>query len=322
MAHHPCHYTRRHCLCRFSTGALTPAARGALYALHAPAAGATEAQVAWSFDFGEGSGRQTASPTIGLDGAIYAVSGAGKLYVFTPDGKLQWSVPTGPNIQAAPALGVDGSVYLASIDGKLYAVRPPSAGSSVGSVRWTFDFGQHLGATPFPTAEGPYPSKQPFGANGIGTLASPTIGSDGSIYIGASNSNMYAITPEGQMKWRYEAERELAGIASTAALSADGHTLYFGANKGGIYALGTADGQRRWQFNVYGSIDPSPTIDRNGTLYSGSTIGHVFGLDAASGHQIFDFDAGGTVWTAPGLLPNGTMVIATRKGKVMLLGDL
>jgi len=81
-------------------------------------------------------------------------------------------------------------------------------------------------------------------------------------------------------------------------LSADGNTLYFGANKGGLYALGAADGKRRWQFNVYGSIDPSPTIDKNGTLYSGSTIGHVFALEADSGRQIFDYDAGGTVWTA------------------------
>lgn len=305
----------------FSTGALTSAARGTFYALRAPAAGATEPQIAWSYDFGAGSGRQTSSPIIGPDGTVYAVSGVGKLYAFAPDGTVKWSAPTGPNIQASPALGSDGTVYLASVDGKLYAVQPPASGSADGSVRWAFDFGQHLGPTPFPTAAGPYPSKQPFGANGIGTLASPTIGPDGVIYVGANNSNMYAITPAGQMKWLYEAEREIAGIASTAALSADGSTLYFGANKGGIYALGTADGKLRWQHAIYGSIDPSPTIDKTGTLYSGSTVGHVFALDATSGRQIFDYAAGGTVWTAPGIMPNGTMVIATRPGKVMLLGD-
>ncbi len=53
--------------------------------------------------------------------------------------------------------------------------------------------------------------------------------------------------------------------------------------------------KRRWQFSVYGSIDPSPAIAKNGTLYSGSTVGHVFALDADSGREIFAYDAGGTV---------------------------
>lgn len=239
----------------------------------------------------------------------------------SPDGKVKWTAQTGPNIQASAALGADGTVYLASMDGKLYAVSPPSGSSGDGTIKWTFDFRQHLGTTPFPTAEGPYPTKQPFGASGVGTLASPTIGPDGTIYVGESNSNMYAITPDGPMKWMFEAQREIAGIASTAAISADGSTLYFGANKGGIYALNTADGKQTWNFSVYGSIDPSPTLDSQGTLYSGSTVGHVLALDAATGQEIFDYDAGAAVWTAPGILPDGSLVVATRKGKVLLLGQ-
>ena len=302
----------------FSTGALSPAARGTFYALRAPASGSTEPQVAWSFDFGPNSGRQTCSPIIGPDGTIYVLDGAGKLFAFAPSGDVKWTAQTGPNIQSSPALAADGTVYCASMDGKLYAVAPPSGGGQGGSTKWAFDFGQHLGPTPFPTAEGPYPSKQPFGANGIGTLASPSVGPDGTIYIGANNSNMYAITAGGGQKWLYEAQREIAGIASTAAISSDGGTIYFGANKGGIYALNTADGSKRWEFDIFGSVDPSPTLDSKGTLYTGSTVGHVFALDAADGSQVFDFDAGGTVWTAPAIRPDGSMVVATRKGKVML----
>lgn len=301
----------------FSTGKISPDARGTFYALKAPSSG-TDAQVVWSYDFGPQSWRQTSSPIIGPDGTIYVTNGVGKLYAFDPSGKPKWTAQTGTNIQASPALAADGTVYVASMDGKLYAVTPPAGGSGDGAVRWTFEFNQHLGPTPFPTAEGPYPSKQPFGANGIGTLASPTIGPDGTIYVGANNSNFYAIGPDGSPKWLYEAEREIAGIASTAALSADGKTVYFGANKGGIYALNTQDGSKRWQFNIYGSIDPSPSLDSKGWLYTGSTIGHVFALDANSGQQQFDFDAGATVWTAPAIRPDGSLVVATRKGKVLL----
>lgn len=297
----------------FSAGAGTKA-RSTFYSLKAPTSG-TEAQIAWSVDVGEG--RITSSPTVGPDGTIYAVNGAGKLYAIAPDGTVKWTAQTGPTLRSTPALGADGTIYQPSTDGKLYAVKPPaSADAKEGTVTWTFDFGQHLGPTPLLTKD-----KGGGGANGIGSGASPTIGPDGMIYIGANNSNFYAVNPDGSQKWLYEAERELAGIWATAALSADATTLFFGANKGGIYALNAQDGTRRWQFPIYGSVYSSPALDHQGTLYSGSTIGHVYALDSTNGHVVFDYDAGAQVWSAPSILPNGTVFIADRKGRAVLLGD-
>src|SRR5439155_25322686 len=149
----------------------------------------------------------------------------------SPDGTIKWTANTGPSIKAAPAVGSDGTIYLSSMDGKLYAVAPPS-GRTEGTVKWTFDFGEHLGQTPIVTAVPPPP-----GVDGVGSAASPTIGPDGTIYVGANNSNFYAVTPAGGMKWLFEAQREVGGIWSSAVLSADSSTLYFGANRGGVYAV-------------------------------------------------------------------------------------
>jgi outer membrane protein assembly factor BamB len=297
----------------FSTGGATPEAKGTFYALRAPKSG-SDAEVVWSVDLGPG--RQTSSPTLGPDGTIYAVSGAGKLFALAPDGKVRWTAKTGPSLKAAPALAADGTLYLASMDGKLYAVKPPAADGAEGSIRWTFDFGQHPGKTPSVTAPVPPP-----GANGVGSGASPMIGPDGTIYLGANNSNFYALAPDGSLKWMYEAEREVAGIWSAAALSKDGRTLYFGANKGGLYALNAADGTRRWQFPIHGSVYSSPTLDARGTLYTGSTLGHVYALDGETGAIVFDYDAGVPVWTAPALRPDGSLVAGDLKGRVLLLGD-
>src|ERR1700730_176048 len=87
------------------------------------------------------------------------------------------------------------------------------------------------------------------------------------IYVGANNSNFYAIAPDGQMRWMFEAQREVAGIWSSAAISSDGQTLYFGANKGGIYALNSRDGSLRWQYDIVGSIFNAPLLDSQGRLY-------------------------------------------------------
>lgn len=294
----------------FSTGGATPEAKGTFYALKAPSRG-TEAEVVWTVDLGPG--RQTASPTLGPDGTLYVVSGAGKLFVLSPDGTVKWTAQTGASLKAAPALASDGTIYLSSMDGKLYAVSPPGDGGKEGAVRWNFDFAEHLGQTPLVTAAVPPP-----GANAVGSGASPAVGPDGTIYVGANNSNFYAVNPDGKLKWLYEAQREVAGIWSAAALSADGKSLYFGANKGGIYSLNPADGTLRWRYDLFGSIYNSPTVDSEGILYTGSTIGHVIALSSAEGKPIFEFNANAPVWTAPAIRPDGSLVVADTKGRVML----
>jgi outer membrane protein assembly factor BamB len=296
----------------FSTGGASRDARGTFYALRGPGNGGTP-QVVWSVDLGPG--RQTSSPTLGDDGTIYVASGDGKLFAIAPDSTVRWSTSVGPVLKSSPALAADGTVYIASMDGKLYAVSPPRTREQTeGSIRWTFEFGKYQGSGPPVTASVPPP-----GADGVGSGASPTVGPDGTIYVGANNSNLYAINPDGAYRWHYEAEREVAGIWSTPALSLDDRTLYFTANRGGAYALDRESGALRWRFNLYGSIYSSPTLDSQGTLYTGSTIGYVFALRSDNGQVIWDFDASAPVWTAPALRPDGTLVVADTNGRVMVL---
>jgi large repetitive protein len=298
----------------FSTDNGSPDAMGRLYALQAPTSG-IEPQVLWSVDLGPG--RQTSSPVLGPDGTIYALGGNGLLTAITPAGQVRWTVQTGPVLKSSVALGPGGMVYVPSMNGKLYAVAPPVDGrSETGTIRWVFRFGEYPGVKAPVITHSP-----PAGADGIGTGASATVAPDGSIYIGANNSNFYAISPDGQLEWLFEAEREIAGIWSTAALSADSSTLYFGANKGGIYALNRQDGTLKWQYRIVGSVYSSPALDATGTLYTGSTVGHVFAFEASSGRLIFDYDAQAPIWTAPAIRPDGSLVIADRDGRVMLLGE-
>jgi large repetitive protein len=298
----------------FSTDSGSVDAQGTLYALQAPEAGITP-HVVWSVDLGPG--RQTSSPTIGPDGTIYALGGAGRLSAIAPDGSVKWTAQTGPTLKASAALGQDGTVYVPSMNGKLYAVAPPRGPTqTVGTIRWTFRFAEFLGSRPLVTGHSP-----PAGADGFGSGASPTVGPDGTIYIGANNSNFYAISPAGRLVWLFEAEREIAGIWTTAALSADNSTLYFGANKGGIYAVNRQDGSLRWRFPITGSVYSSVALDSRSTLYTGSTLGHVYALDGSNGRLISDYDAHAPIWTAPAIRPDGSLVVADRSGRVMVLGS-
>jgi outer membrane protein assembly factor BamB len=296
----------------FSTDSASPNAEGTLYALQAPTSG-IEPMVRWSVDLG--AGRETSSPTLGDDGTIYAMGGAGRLSAISPDGEVLWTLQTGPSLKASPAIGPDGTVYVSSMNGKLYAIAPPRGGRNP-TIRWTFRFAEFPGKAQPVISHSP-----PAGADGIGSGASPTVGPDGTVYVGANNSNFYAISPDGQLEWQFQADPEIAGIWSTAALSADNSTLYFGANKGGMYALNRTDGSLRWQYPIVGSIYSSPALDATGTVYTGSTVGHIFALNGADGRLLFDYDAQAPIWTAPAIRPDGSILIADRNGRVMLLGD-
>ena len=301
-----------------------PNQKAVLYALRAPSSG-QDAQMVWQTELGPGAVGN--SPTVTDDGTIYYVDVLGLLAaVDSSSGRIKWTVQTGTSDQApfgqtvkvAPAVAPDGTVYTTAITGSLYAVSPPSGAGNQGAIKWSFDFGQHLGPTPLVAM--PVTGGGNRGQDAIGSAASATIGPDGTIYIGANNSNFYAINPNGQQKWLYEAERELAGIWTTAALSADASVVYFGANKGGMYALNTRDGSLKWQFPVYASIYSSPALDAQGTLYTGSSIEHVYAINSANGQAIADYNAGAAVWTAPSIRPDGTLAVGDRTGRILVLG--
>jgi outer membrane protein assembly factor BamB len=306
----------------FTTGT-ADAARGSLFAVRAPSSG-QDGQVVWQADLGPGNVQN--SPTLGPDGTLYIVNVAGVLSAIdSSTGRVKWTAQTGTaqpaqfgqTVKMTPAVAPDGTVYTTALTGALYAISPPGGSGTQGSIKWSFNFGEHLGPTPLVTAPVTAPPNR--GQDGVGSGASATVGPDGTIYVGANNSNFYAIDPSGQQKWLYEAERELAGIWTTAALSADASTLYFGANKGGIYALNTRDGSLKWQFNIVGSIYGSPALDAVGTLYTGSTVGHVFSLSTTDGEPFTDLGVGAPVWSAPSVRPDGSVVIGDRNGRIVVL---
>jgi outer membrane protein assembly factor BamB len=306
----------------FTTGAAA-AAKGTLFAVRAPSSG-QDGQVVWQADLGPGTVQN--SPTLGPDGTLYIVNVSGVLSAIdAASGNVKWTVQTGngqtaqfgQTVKVAPAVAPDGTVYTTSLTEGLYAISPPTGSGNQGSIKWTFNFGEHLGPTPLVTQPVTAPPNR--GQDGIGSGASATIGPDGTVYCGSNNSNMYAVDPNGQQKWLYEAERELAGIWTTPALSTDASTLYFGANKGGMYALNTRDGSLKWQFNIVGSVYGSPALDAAGTLYTGSTVGHVFSLSSSDGERYADLDVSAPVWTAPSVRPDGSVVVGDRNGRIIVL---
>src|SRR5213078_2704241 len=134
---------------------------------------------AWSAAVG---GVVAGSPTIGPDGTIYVASHDGGLYAFTPAGAQKWRFATTDRSWSTPAVAADGTIYVGSDDDHLYAV------SSAGALRWKL----RLGACD-PQGFGPESSR-------CDVDGGPTIGPDGTIYVGGDG--LHAIWPSGALRWK------------------------------------------------------------------------------------------------------------------------
>lgn len=118
--------------------------------------------------------------------------------------------------------------------------------------------------------------------------ASPTLGGDGTVYVGSVNGIFAGVCPNGVERFVLS----YAGIQSSPAQGADA-TLYFGADDSQLHAV-QPDGTTRWAFSAAGPILAAPVFDLDtNSIYVADTAGFVFkvGNDgkAARGPGAFQF---------------------------------
>jgi len=103
--------------------------------------------------------------------------------------------------------------------------------------------------------------------------AAPVLAPDGTIYIGCSNDTIYALNPNGTVKWRFGAG---GAVNATGALGPDG-TVYFQTDDSMVLAL-NADGTKLGSFATGGG-NSAPVIGIDGTVYVANQDGSVYALD-------------------------------------------
>ena len=157
--------------------------------------------------------------------------------------------------------------------------RSPYVGPQTASVKWPFYLGDYCSP-------------------------SPAIGSDGTIYVGSTDYNLYAINADGTEKWRFPATWYIDG--SDPAVGADG-TIYVGSNDSYLYAV-NPDGTEKWSFPTGNGIYSSPTVGPDGTVYVGSWDGNLYAVNP-DGSQQWAFPAGDRVECSAAIAPDGTIYV-------------
>ena len=138
--------------------------------------------------------------------------------------------------------------------------------------------------------------------------SSPAVGADGGVYFGARDWNLYALTPGGKLQWKFATG---AWVDASPAIAADG-TIYFGSWDGNFYAL-TPDGKLKWKFATSNSIVSSPAIAADGTIYFGSHDKIFYAL-TPDGKLKWKFTTGAGITSSPAIGADGAVYFSSTDG--------
>lgn len=178
-------------------------------------------------------------------------------------------------------------------------------------------------------------------------ISSPAVGNDGTIYICAPHDNLYAINPNGSVKWTSPAigkslwstpavspegtiyvagDRLYAfdsggnikwtaapdpGYACSPAIGSDG-TIYIGNN--GLYAV-SPDGSLKWHVPTGLISLSSPALGQDGTVYIGSNDSNLYAINP-DGKLKWTFTTGASIWSSPAVGPDGAVYVGSWDGKL------
>ena len=185
----------------------------------------------------------SSAPVIDKNGNIYLASCDGKLSAIDSNGNTKWYIQLADNINVGCAISSDDTLYFSS-EKTLYAI------SSNGILKWLFNADNTIDFPPVLDNQGNIcvvtkkddflDAIKPDGSlywkshiiNGhISTT--PSISTDGNIYITTHNNTLYAINADGTLRWRREIHRRQtdppASAAKTASIVGFGSTLQSGA---------------------------------------------------------------------------------------------
>jgi len=140
--------------------------------------------------------------------------------------------------------------------------------------------------------------------------SSPSIGALGTIYVGSDDNNLYAVNPDGSQRWLYATSGD---VNSSAAIAADG-TIYIGSEDNKLYAV-NPNGNLKWSFTTGDDVNASAAIASDGTIYIGSADHSLYALNP-DGNLLWSFATGGDVNSSAAISTKGAIYVSSDDGNL------
>lgn len=222
-------------------------------------------------------------------GTVYIGNDAGNLFALdAATGKLKWKYASGYYLESSLTVA-NGLVYAANggVGGEnnVFAVD-----TGTGVLKWNF--------------------RVPGGV----INSSPDF-SNGNIYIGSFDENLYCINAiTGQLNWKFKTDSAIYSSPTVA-----NGVVYVGCDDNNLYAIDASTGSLKWKFSagIYGGgVQSSPAV-ANGVVYVGCNTGNVYALNAATGAEIWAFSTDlDNIFASSPTVVNGVVYIGSTESKL------
>mmetsp|Transcript_64467 Transcript_64467/g.203806 ORF Transcript_64467/g.203806 Transcript_64467/m.203806 type:complete len:470 (-) Transcript_64467:96-1505(-) len=229
---------------------------------------------AWRFD----GGLVRATPLIDAAKAVYFATIPGRVYKFSPEGKILWQWAASAQIPSVPAIA-NGRLFAASADGMVTALD-----MATGEPLWSTKAGLcAAGDTWSVTADS-------------SVVVVPVAGAAAHC---SYNSEIVALdAQDGGVRWRHRPDTGVYNFLS--AIVED--SLVFADSSGRPYRLDLADGRELWKFADTSLSDLTTggaAVGPNRVVYVTSNVGNMFNVQQKVGHgrlSAYSLDSGQRLW--------------------------
>jgi hypothetical protein len=272
----------------------------------------------WKFN---SNGMIYTMPVIGIDGSVLFVCGPGLMGFLSignltstfllsvePNGTEQWRTEVGNGTAGVPLISDQGLIYTITDQAYISCIRsdgtllwnrlvPDLTGRCTpaisGDMIFVSTFSEILKIS---GSDGSLISSYQFKNSTVNYPTFVSIGSDGTIYTGASSKTLIALTSDLILKWQFVAS---GAVNDAPAIGKDG-TLYIGSmmfydsnrdgviSNGNVYAI-APDGKMKWSVDVIGDISSTVIVSYDDRIY------------ADAGNILYCIDTNGSLlWTSIG----------------------
>lgn len=144
------------------------------------------------------------------------------------------------------------------------------------------------------------------------------LGTDESIFFGSDDNQLYALKPDGTLKWTFPTGDDLFGSPVVVPGAHDGnYTVVFGSLDNFVYAVNES-GTELWRFETANAVYSTPVIHDRLVIVP-SIDGYCYAIDLQSGDFVWEYLVDDLVISAPVVDTTGWLYLADLNNQVHCL---